>query len=146
MANIRIRKIGKFGFEDYKRLSPAVKISIAKKSTAKAEQFFKDSFDKQGFEDRNLQRWERSERSTRGGGKTLVDTGSLRKSIRTTRISFRSSKVESLGLAYNVIHNRGGRAGRNLAVTLPKRQFMGNSHKLEKKIKKIFIKGFNRVV
>lgn len=66
--------------------------------------------------------WQPSQRAEKENGQTLVDQGHLR--IITHRPGDSQVEVGS-NLIYAAIHQFGGEAGRNLAVTLPARPFLG---------------------
>lgn len=71
--------------------------------------------------------WIPSERALFEGGKTLVDHGHLRDSI-TYMVYLDGSGLEvGTNLVYAAIHQFGGRAGRNHAVKLRARPFLGVS-------------------
>jgi len=70
-------------------------------------------------------RWTPSQRAEKEGGKTLVDTGRLRGSI-----GYEASPdqvVVGSNLVYARIQQLGGKAGRNHAVELPARPYLGVS-------------------
>ena len=69
--------------------------------------------------------WIPSERAIREDGQTLVDQGLLLGSL-TTDSGPDFAEVGS-NVAYAAIHQFGGRAGRNLATTLPQRSYLGFS-------------------
>lgn len=69
--------------------------------------------------------WDPSARTQQEGGVTLVDTARLRNSIgyaTTTDAVLVGTSVE-----YAAIHQKGGQTGRNHAVTMPARPFIGIS-------------------
>ena len=78
------------------------------------------------------QAWKPSIRALAEGGQTLVDSSLLRKSI-TWRARRDSVEVGS-NLDYAAIHQMGGKAGRNHAVTLPARPYLGISPDDEREI------------
>ena len=138
-----VKKVGKFNFEGVKRKLPAIKRKVATLMAVNTEKFFSDNFDRQGFLDRSLERWRPSRKDR---GKTLVNTGSLRRSIAPVSVSFRQIRIETVGIPYAAVHNDGGRAGRGRKTEIPKRKFMGNSDSLHKENIKIITKEFDKIV
>lgn len=128
-----------------------------------AEDHFRESFQNEGFTDETFVRWEEVQRrkeenqkivrNRKTGKKSskysqkqrtspiLTDTGDLGDSIRWNG-STRNITIGS-DLAYAQIHNEGGMAGRGNKVKIPKRQFMGPSRQLDKKIEKKIIRGID---
>ena len=110
---------------------------------------FKDSFQNEGFTDEALDKWQDVKRRTepkrnqrtRDKLKILTQQGDLGRSIEFTQrpgeviiISDTSTGVSS-SKDYAKPHNEGTtNAGRNHNVTIPKRQFIGKSAILERKI------------
>lgn len=66
--------------------------------------------------------WKPSQRALRQGGKTLVDTATLRNSL---SVSMAAEEV-SVGsnMVYAAIHQLGGKAGRGKKVSLPARPYL----------------------
>lgn len=110
-------------FEQMKRDAPRVVGNMAKNH-------YLEGFQKGGFIDNTLDPWKkRKEGAPRNSGRAiLVDTGALRRSIRVTSASFRRIVIASVGLKYASRHNQG-------LDGMPKRQFIGESRALTKKIK-----------
>lgn len=99
---------------------------------------FTQSFRNQGFTDESLQMWKprkRTERSRMGNRAILVKSGRLRRSIRSKRFGFLSVKIYT-DVLYAQIHNDGlmGRAFGKYPFKMPKRQFIGYSGVLNRKI------------
>lgn len=96
-----------------------------------SKNFFLQSFRNQGFTDNSLEKWQkRDNRSRRSSGRAiLVDTGTLRRSIKVSQSSFNKIVITS-NLPYAAVHNYGLKAGRGRGFKMPKRKFMGNSKKL----------------
>ena len=123
-----VKKVGNFNFRikgGREKAKRRIGILLARNT----EKFFKDNFDRGGFLDRSLKRWERGRKER---GKTLVDGGDLRNSIDVTKMSFTRIEIETVGIPYAYIHNYGGMTGRGRKTEMPKRQFMGHSHTLDK--------------
>jgi len=104
-----------------------------------AKNFFVASFRKQGFDDRNVQPWKpRKKEGKRKGRAILVDSGDLRRSIVREPVNKTQLSVKiSTDLPYAKVHNEG-------TSKMPKRQFMGDSYKLNEMCKKIIISQLDR--
>lgn len=100
-----------------------------------AKSFFVENFRKQGFDDKNVERWQpRKKADKRAGRAILVKTGDLRRSIIRNPANRASLSVKiSTDLVYAARHNNGLKG-------MPKRQFMGDSYNLNERIKKIIVK------
>ena len=100
--------------------------------SVEAEKFYRRSFDNEGFTDRSREKWKAVHRKS--GGKILTQSGRLADTLRAS-ISGSEVKISS-PLPYARVHNEGGKAGRNGSVTIPKRQFVGESAQLNEIIDK----------
>ena len=103
-----------------------------------AANHFTTSFRNQGFTDETLERWQprkRTERSRMGNRAILVGKagGRLRRSIRTKRFGLLAVKILT-DVPYASVHNNGERSGRGRGFKMPKRQFIGYSGVLNRKI------------
>ncbi len=98
-----------------------------------------ENFAKQGFDDIGVQKWEPRKRTrTRDIGKAiLVQTGRLRRSLRKKRLNALSGVLFS-PLPYAKRHNEG-------LDRMPKRQFVGNSRNMVKKIERALELKINRI-
>lgn len=92
-----------------------------------AENFFKSSFDKEGFEDKAVTKW-KPVKDKKKKGKILTKTRTLADTL-TVKASGNTLVVSS-PTDYAKIHNEGGKAGKDGSATIPKRQFIGESEKL----------------
>ena len=112
-------------FKAMKRTLPIVVANAAKNH-------FLEGFRKGGFTDEGFDPWvKRKTKAKRNAGRAiLVDTGHLRRSIRVISASFDKIEVGSTGTKYASRHNQG-------LDGMPKRQFIGKSGQLRKKISKI---------
>jgi phage gpG-like protein len=123
-----------------------------------AKVFFVDSFRKQGFDDKTVQKWKPRKRTsykTKGGKvvddttrATLVKTGDLKKSIIRNPANRAALTVKiSTDLDYAKIHNDGlmGKAWGKHPFKMPKRQFMGDSYNLNEKVKAVIVKRLDKV-
>lgn len=95
-----------------------------------AVKHFQDNFRAEGFVDQSVDKWVRRKRETKRsrGKKILQNTGRLRRSIKRLSTTFGRIVVGTRGVDYANIHNEG-------LGSMPKRQFVGNSKKLERKLK-----------
>ncbi|MDR3132683.1 MAG: phage virion morphogenesis protein [Prevotellaceae bacterium] len=102
---------------------------------------YKKSFRDEGFTDRNLKKWKEVKRRINPRNPKAADatrpiltgkTADLGESIKWGRegrkVVIKSDKV------YAKVHNEGGRAGRGKGFKMPKRQYIGKSAELTKKI------------
>lgn len=127
--------------------------------------FFDDSFDRQGFIDKRHSRW-KPRKIQDAGRSILVKSGRLRRSL---RMSTMGNNVRiSTDVPYAQIHNEGGRITgqasvrshtrrtpsgnttvrahlRNLNIQIPKRQFMGASDLLDKRIEKLVTRALDQI-
>lgn len=100
---------------------------------------FKRAMQDEGFRDRRLVKWKEVNRRKKGHPqfkpkqqqKILVGKGSggIMNTLRNTRRTWEEVVIASQGKPYAKYHNEGG--GR-----LPRRQFLGNSHTLERAVEK----------
>ena len=123
-----------------------------------AKVFFVDSFRKQGFDDKNVQKWKPRKRTTytTRSGKTVDDTtrailvkiGDLRRSIIRNPANRAALSIKiSTDLDYAKIHNDGlmGKAWGKHPFKMPKRQFMGDSYNLNEKVKAVIVKRLDNI-
>lgn len=97
-----------FKVPDFKKLAKEITEAIYIVSEVEAIAFFRSSFDKGGFTDRNFQKWDdRVSPDYRPGGKLLNATGFLKDSIETAD---KGSNYITFGsyVPYAKIHNEGG--------------------------------------
>lgn len=122
-----------------KEVVKALKDSVNTMGT-EAVKFYTLNFRKQGFDDENIEKWQprkgsfysgiarlRKRERKESGRAILVKSGALRRSLKYYRSGL-SSVIITSNLPYANAHNEGIR-GR-----LPKRQFVGDSAKLNKLI------------
>jgi phage gpG-like protein len=97
--------------------------------------FFKASFDKQGFEDEGVQRW-KPRKNVDSGRAILVKSGDLKRSIMVEFANWSKIRIKS-ALPYSAIHNQGlqGKAFGKTSFQMPKRKFMGRSRKLHNNLR-----------
>lgn len=109
------------------------KKSMPKKIGNIAKNHFIQSFRDGGFKDKSLRKWRRRKQpDKKGKGRAiLIKSGKLRRSIRVKRATSRGILITAggAGIDYAAVHNRG-------MGKMPKRQFMGKSIILNKKVRK----------
>lgn len=100
---------------------------------------FTKSFNMEAFNDTNIKKWKplKRERSREyRGNKILHKTGKLKNSLKAR--SYVGSRIWWVDVYSNVpyaaVHNEGLRSGRGAGFKMPKRQFMGDSKLLDRKI------------
>jgi phage gpG-like protein len=106
-----------------------------------AKNFFVNSWRLQGFDDRSVQKWtpRKKQDKKRAGRAILVDSGDLRRSIIREPVNKSQLSVKiSTDLPYAKVHNEG-------VGKMPKRQFMGDSYKLNELCKKIIISQLDKI-
>jgi phage gpG-like protein len=106
-----------------------------------AKNFFVNSWRLQGFDDRSVQKWtpRKKQDKKRAGRAILVDSGDLRRSIIREPVNKSQLSVKiSTDLPYAKVHNEG-------IGNMPKRQFMGDSYKLNELCKKIIISQLDKI-
>ena len=116
----------------------------------------KTNFVRGGFMDRSVKRWDARKQKDKNPKirAILVKSGQLKKSIRRISVSSKRVTVGSKGKAavYAGVHNYGLKAGGRKTMagpglfansggfTMPKRQFLGESHTTNKRIVKLLKK------
>lgn len=114
-----------------------------------AKVFFVESFRKQGWDDKSVERWKPRKKKTyrTRSGKVvddttraiLVKTGDLRRSIIRNPANRAALTIKiSTDLVYAARHNNG-------LKKMPKRQFMGDSYNLNEKVKAVIVKRLDKV-
>lgn len=111
-------------WKKFKRTAPIVVGNNARNHFLKS---FRDS----GFTDLRFTAWQKrkARKDNRPGRAILVDSANMKDSIRVRTATFRIIRIGSYGIKYARFHNRG-------EGSLPKREFIGNSRRLESKNKK----------
>lgn len=119
-----------------------LKVRLPKQIGNDAVKHFCNSFRLGGFEDQGVEMWALPKRKQGGKGftradrtrATLVQSGALRNSVHVISTS-PGVVVIGTDLPYTKIHNDGLKMGRG-GGNMPKRQFKGNSRKLNAQLKK----------
>ena len=115
-----------------------------------AKKHFRENFEKGGFVDNGLHEWKPAKRlSSKYGDKKNKTLMSSRKHLysNTLDIPQRGSvKIENR-TPYAAAHNEGTTtAGKNRNVTIPRRQFIGDSAELTEKIKEAIKKEMDKIL
>ncbi len=150
-----------------KKLSPQL---IAARKRMKAEQkkiltvaaeeavqFFQDKFsEREGFLDTRVRKWKPRKREdktfkTKGTKRGILigpGGGTLWRSISRTSLNSKRTVIGIKGKAnkYASVHNYGLRAGRGKGFKMPKRQFMGESKTLNRKIVRLIKKRIKKIL
>jgi phage gpG-like protein len=124
--------------------------------------FFKDSWDHEGFVDHRRERWMKRKVNTGSRRRLLVKTGRLRRSLRMRYTQRRV--IISTDVPYAKIHNEGGTISgsvnvrahkrrnrpvrahtRTVNTVIPKRQFMGHSHTLDKRLELLVTRSLTQI-
>ncbi len=145
------KKIGSFNLDKSLRIFRTKKRELPRILGNKAVNFFKDSFRKGGFTDSSFKQWvprwkrlsrTRTSRTIRERA-NLIKSGRLLRAVRLLTASFARIAIGTRGVQYAARHNEGqtDRLGR----TMPKRQFIGRSRKLEADIEKRIKLEINKV-
>lgn len=100
-----------------------------------AEKLHAENFKKEGFTDKTFQKWQPRKKPDKKGEKRalLVKTSALKRNA--TKGQVVGNHVDFVfPLEYMKVHNEGLQAGRGKGFKMPKRQFVGESAELEKRI------------
>ena len=135
----------KINFKRIQKRAKQMKAETPRLIAVTAVNHFKHSFRVGGFTDDRFDPWKprkrgnASDRRTRSRRAILVESGDLRRSIRARQYNFRSIVVGSYGVPYGKFHNRG-------IGNMPKRQFIGKSHKLNFEIRLLIFKRLKKAI
>ena len=144
-----------------RNLSPQLKASIIKLKTEKkkilviaandAVNFFQDNFTRQGFLNRSLKPWKERKGNTDPGRGVLIGKGGGAKLYDSIARRTLSSEKVVIGIkgdakVYASVHNFGLRSGRGSGFIMPKRQFMGESKVLNKKINRLIKRRLKKIL
>jgi phage gpG-like protein len=136
----------KFDLKDkVKELQFRFNVTIPKTLAKDAKDFFVENFDKQGFDTGTIEKW-KPRKSKRFTHPILVKSGALKRSVRVKSVS-RKLIILSSELPYSRIHNDGldGLAFGKYPFKMPKRQFMGHSPALTRKLQERLVSMINDV-
>lgn len=159
-------------FDDLKKEYQDFRDELPRKVGVTAVNFFKRNFTLGGFADKPFKRWKGKQNPR--GRKLMVQSGTLRRGIKTLRTS-RNKVVVGVGkhIQYAKLHNEGGKVAvtpksrrffwamylktgnayyKNLALTkkthfdIPQRQFIGDSKALEINLERMIIKELKKAL
>lgn len=136
----------KWGLKEKLASLQKMKSTLPTKLANEAKNHFLKSFRDQGFTDNSLQRWKPRKSNRDVGRGILIKTGKLRRSIKVSSVSWNRVVIGSYGLKYASVHNYGEMAGRGKGFKMPKRQFIGNSKQLEKRMKNMVNTEFGKIL
>lgn len=123
-------------FRQLQRELPQIKRDIVQTVIAvEAEQFHAENFRKEGFTDTAFTPWPLRKKTETPRRALLVKTGALKGHALKGRV--RGGAVDFVfPLDYMRVHNEGGKAGRGRGFTMPKRQYIGESAELKRRIER----------
>lgn len=127
--------------ENAEQIKRAIDRTIPVKAGRAAKDHFQENFKKSGFVNNGLHPWTRSKRigtakdSAGSYGTLLSGRNHLYSSINYK--PERGKVTISNEVPYARVHNEGLRAGRGRGFKMPKRQFIGESRELTKKVEEI---------
>ena len=136
-----IRKVGKgFNFPQKMREIKRLKENLPRIIANESLNFFLEGFRKGGGQT-DAGRWPARKRTAKRnrGRALLVDTGALRRDVRIRRTSFKSIVIGTQSIVYARRHNEGLKG-------MPKREFLGDSKKLNRLNKKTILKELDKVL
>lgn len=98
-----------------------------------AEKMWAENFRKEGFTDRSFKPWPQRKKPETPKRALLVKTATLKG--HALRGRKKENSVDFIfPLEYEKVHNEGLRAGRGQGFQMPKRQYIGDSHRLKMRI------------
>jgi phage gpG-like protein len=155
MAKVNMKFKGKSPSKMAYEIETKAKKAVLEQIKVAALEQFDDSFDKQGFEGSpwkprkapltGLKSWDK----WNSGRAVLIGQGGqggLRGSIKGTIIQRSGIVRVASNKVYAAVHNEGLRAGRGRGFTMPKRQFIGDSAGLMRKIEGIIHRNINPIL
>ncbi|MDR3226062.1 MAG: phage virion morphogenesis protein [Prevotellaceae bacterium] len=133
---------------------------------ALAKAHFQENFIKGGFVNNGLHTWKPAKRLAKGATRRRTKNGKLSKRARTlainkykTLLSDKNHLFSSIyytpsraavriynPVNYAAVHNEGLRAGRGKGFIMPKRQFIGESAELNKKVQQTIEKELTKII
>lgn len=135
----------KWGLKEKLNDLQRMKVTLPVKLGNEAKNHFLQSFRNQGFTDRGFQAW-KPRRTGKDGRAILVKTGNLRRSIKVGSARWERVAIGSYSIDYAKVHNYGLKAGRGKGFKMPKRQFIGDSEVLKRRLRAIVEKDFGRLI
>ena len=149
MATMTPEQFAKMIEQNATEIQMLIDRTLSIKAGAIAKKHFRENFEKGGFVDDGLHEWKPAKRlSSKYGDKKNKTLMSSRKHLysNTLDIPQRGSvKIENR-TPYAAAHNEGTTtAGKNRNVTIPRRQFIGESKELDDKIRNL-VKNYLRKI
>ncbi len=135
-----------------KEIQAYLKKDVKKVIGIEALNFYKKSFRDEGFTDNSLTKWKEVKRrenpKTKGAAKSRkILTGDTKQLSDSLDYKATSDGVEiTSNSKYFEIHNAGGKAGRNGSAEIPKRQIVGKSEVLNKKLENEIEKDITKIL
>ncbi len=140
-------------FKTLQKQLPKIKEEIIKEVIlVESKNFARRNFRDQGFTDTSLTPWKpiakqkktpkNKKKKAIDGVAILVETGKLKQQA-TKPVAVPNGVKFTFTLPYAAVHNYGLKAGRGPGFDMPKRQFIGESQELNKRIKAKCIKFLN---
>lgn len=115
-----------------KRLNKDIAREVVK---VEADRFHKENFAKRGFTNKGFQKWASRANNIDPSRALLVGKGSGHLKRKATHGKNKGKSIDYVLPIYGRVHNEGLRAGRGKGFKMPKRQFIGHSKVLEKRIR-----------
>lgn len=106
---------------------------LTKVIAVEAENFHAKNFADEGFTDTSLQKWTPRKKAVTPKRSLLVKTSTMKGQALKGQVKGGSVDF-AFSLDYMKVHNEGGQSGRGNGFTMAKRQFVGESEYLKKKI------------
>lgn len=135
---------------DFKKMRQSLrqlKRSLIDVIEVESERHFDENFQRSAYVGDSVQPW-KPRKSPDEGRRLLVQSGDLRRAATTAKRNARGVRYV-LNQVYARVHNEGGKAGRGAGFTMPKRQFIGRSkvmdRKIIKKMKEVIERHFNQI-
>ena len=134
--------MSKWGLKEKLRQLNGMKVKLPVILSNEAKNHFIQSFRDQGFNDNGVTKWvPRKSNKNDKGRAILVKSGALRRSIKGRTATWTRIALGSYGLPYAAVHNYG-----NKKRGIPKRQFIGNSKNLNKKLINIVNREYGKIM
>lgn len=135
-----IKRVGKgFNFKQKELEAKQLKTILPRIIANDSLNWFLEGFRKGGGQTDAGSWRERKRTAKRNSGRgILVDTGALRRDVKIRRTTFKSIVLGTLSIVYARRHNEGLKG-------MPKREFLGDSKKLDKKNKKTILKELDKI-
>lgn len=111
-----------------------------------AEHQWADNFNREGFTDSGFTKWPPRKKKEAGPARKLLVKSSTLKAHALSGRVIGDTVTFDFPMVYARVHNEGLRAGRGAGFQMPKRQFIGQSAKLEEAIKQKAIKYLDRKI